>query len=96
MPKKTLNKFKIFFSDIIAMEIRNIAEFLKQWSIDKIWSARKELGESHIANSADLQSTRSKSNFTMELILVRCCDGTLNSYNLFKSIIDMPALVPSI
>lgn len=56
------------------MEIRNIAESLKQWCIEKIWNARKELRKSHVAKSADLQtvSTRSKSNFTMELILVRC------------------------
>lgn len=77
------------------MEIRNIAELLKQWCIDKIWSARKELRESHITNSADLQSvlsTRSKSNFTMELILVRCCDGTLIRTIYLKALLTCPRL----
>ncbi|XP_070154253.1 scavenger receptor class B member 1 isoform X2 [Polyergus mexicanus] len=57
---------------IIALEIRNIAESLKQWCIEKIWSEGKELRESHIAESADLQSimlsTQSKNTFTLTIL----------------------------
>lgn len=81
------------------MKIRNIAGSLKQWYVNS-WSTRKEPQGIHIADSVDLQpdllSTLSKSNFIIHNI--NTSKGyhefhSLNSYNLFKSIIDVLALI---
>lgn len=55
--------------------MRNIIGRLKQLCVERAWNARKELGEIH-TDSTNLQpvllSTRSKSNFTMESVYIRC------------------------
>ncbi|XP_072757604.1 scavenger receptor class B member 1 isoform X2 [Anoplolepis gracilipes] len=55
---------------IIAMEMRNIAEPLKQWCIERDWGSRKELQEIHKADSANLQPVLSRSKNTFMLIIL--------------------------